>query len=333
MGECLHWIPGWLRSDSDSPDLFEQISRDANETIQARLNAVQKDRYGNPFTDLTHEERLSITTETERLSDMHSNLMEMQVHLWNDHGLVCRGTIGDGNCGCEMLMSFSENVPASTIQGQMASRSDVLNIMAGYRRELGAMWESVAEDPFWQHVWHHFIGGRLDMRPWLQKSWLEQGPKTPPKAPQDTRLASNTPPKTSDPDPRHARLLDQGEPPIESVVVAIPAPDGDEAGTNQPSKKRRTGKPREPSELITTEKYFQKWLAEKGLTYKNWTQHHFQDFNLVTLASKRLQHQPAIRMMLVFQICCGCTCMHQNVSCLSRPILPPISIQSLDQPR
>ena len=309
MGECVHWIPGWLRSDSDSPDLFEQITRDANESIQARLGAVQKDRFGNPFkeADLTHAERLSLRNEVERLSDAHSNLMEMQLCLWNDHNLVSKGTIGDGNCGCEMLMSFSENVPASTIQGKIANRSDLLEIMAGYRRELRAMWESVAQDTFWQRVWNHFLCGRVDMKEWLgrlQQSWFEQVPTTPPQAPKDTCFTSKTPPNTLDPDPRHGRLLDQGEPPIGHVVVAIPAPDGDEAGTNQPVKKRRTGKPREPSELITIEKYFQKWLAEKGLTYKNWTQHHFQDFNLVTLASKKFPTSTCDRDNVFYLIRC-----------------------------
>ena len=47
-----------------------------------------------------------------------------------------------------------------------------------------------------------------------------------------------------------------------------------EAGQPPTKKAKPTGKPRAPNEVIKFETYFPKFLAEKGLTYREWIAEH-----------------------------------------------------------
>lgn len=259
LEECLHWIPGWIRSEDDPENLFEMLCQDRDASMQARLNVVKDN------------------SEIERLMNMHLNLTELQLSLWRDWNIAGKGTIGDGNCGVEMLMSFDENIPTTAILGQEASRSDVLDILGQYRLEISGMWAENSKNPDWQRIWKYFVKGRVDMKKWIQISRPAPpmpAPSTPPPQHKDKSVL-----KTPEKDVEKGKLIPGGEEQIESVsTLGIVLADGEDG---PPLKKKRTGKARSLEDRINFKTYAPRRLAELGLTYKQWTREHQQDFNLV----------------------------------------------------
>ena len=215
--------------------------------------------------------------EIGRLTTMHKNLTDLQLCLWRDWEIASRGTVGDGNCGIEMIMSFDQNVPATSVLGMEASRSVILDIMGQYRMEISGMWTAVSKDSQWQMLWNYFLKGRIDMEKWIQLSCPVPPvppPSTPPPQHKDKSVL-----KTPEKDFAKGKLIPGGEDPIQSVsTLDIVLADGE---NEPPPKKKRTGKARSIEDRINFKTYASLKLAELGLTYKQWTREHQQDFNLV----------------------------------------------------
>ena len=262
---CVHWVPGWLRSADDPPDLFDQLCKDSECAMQKRIEQL-----GSPPADASKSEeayvrKVAHSEEVDRITSSHHNLTQMQLALWNDFRIAAKGTVGDGNCGIEMLLSFNENIPVT--QGEMAPRGDMLDIITAYRKELQRLWQQVSELEFWQDLWQKCVGNRVNMDQW--KELLQPAPRTPVATPprgerKQNREASVTPPKSFAPGKLLA--IGEGEPEMQEVVV--------EAGEPPQKKAKPTGKPRAPSEVIRFENYFPKFLAERGLTYREWISEH-----------------------------------------------------------
>ena len=215
--------------------------------------------------------------EIERLTTMHLNLTDLQICLWRDWEIASRGTIGDGNCGIEMVMSFDQNIPTTSIFGIEASRSDILGIMGLYRLEISRIWAAVSKDPQWQMLWNYFIKGRIDMKKWIELSRPEPpipAPSTPPPQHKNKSVL-----KTPEKEFEEGKPIPGGEDQIESVsTLGIVLADGEDG---PPPKKKRIGKARSVEDTINFKTYASRRLAELGLTYKQWTREHQQDFNLV----------------------------------------------------
>ena len=265
VDRCVHWVPGWFRSAADPPDLFDQLCHDSECAMQKRIEQLGSAPADASQSDEAYVRKVAHAEEVEKISRSHYNLTQMQLALWNDFNIAAKGTVGDGNCGIEMLLSFNENIPAA--QGEAASRADMLDIITAYRKELQHLWQQVSELEFWQHLWEQCVGNRVDMKPW--KDLLQPAPSTPMATPpraerKQNREASVTPQKHFAP----GKLLanGEGEPEMQEIVV--------EAGQPPTKKAKPTGKPRAPNEVIKFETYFPKFLAEKGLTYREWIAEH-----------------------------------------------------------
>lgn len=272
MASCIHWIPGWWRSDKDPQDLFERLCRDTDCYFEQKIEAVQTQADDGPgFQE-------SELAEVLRLTEQHKNLSQMQLDLWSDFNIISKGTEGNGSCGVEMLASFAENTAAAGIDGQQASNMDLMDIYRAYRTELSEMWTGVSQDPLWQKILQYFIVGRCDLSKW--RVWSSPSPKATPSPKKGHPDAKETPPKEFQHPPRKGGLLDDGEAGIEAVVCSALV---EGSGEEPPKKKKRTGKSRDPTMVINFERYLKKTLGEKGLTYRHWTQAHHETSNLVFL--------------------------------------------------
>ena len=279
--DCVHWIPGWFRTAGDPADLFDQLCAHSQEEMQKRLELLGSPQQleGEDATDSKVLQE-SHAEEVFAITQAHDNLVNMQLELWRDHGIAAKGTRGDGNCGIEMLLSFAENMPV--IQGQAADRGDLLEIKTAYRKELKRLWESVCGDSFWQDLWRRLVGSRVNMDQW--KALLEPEPAPAPGTPtraqnKRSKEAAETPEKTFAPGKLLA--IGEGEPSLEEVVVA--------AGEPASKRPKPSGKPKALSEVITFGNYFPKFLAEKGITHREWLREHKKSgLHLSFLGSFRL---------------------------------------------
>ena len=220
--------------------------------------------------------------EVFAVTQAHDNLIKMQLALWRDHGIAAKGTRGDGNCGIEMLLSFAENMPVIEGTGEAADRGDLLEIQTAYRKELKRLWESVCGESFWQDLWHRLVGSRANMDQW--KALLEPEPASAPGTPiqpqnKRSKEAAETPEKTFAPGKLLA--IGEGEPSLDEVTV--------DAGEPARKRPKPSGKPKALSEVITFENYFPKFLAEKGITHREWLREHKKSgLHLSFLGSFRL---------------------------------------------
>ena len=272
--QCLHWIPGADRNDQDPPDLYELLVADTDATMQARMLAVSQ----GLRKEATRVEKESAATEVERLTAMHRNLLDMQLELWMEHNIACRGTLGDGNCGVEMLVAFTENSSSAlcVIPGIAAPRQDIQQVLQQYREELRTMWFWASGDPAWQTIWRHFNGGRVLLDPYRDVQAPADGHGTPQKSRKAMEDVA-----TPEKDTNKVALVPGGEVPIESVTACVTFQEP-EAGP--PKKKKRTGKRLDPIDRVKFSKYFSIWLAERGLTYRSWFSHHCQHKVVMCLA-------------------------------------------------
>ena len=257
-----------MRADDDPEDLFDLLVSETDASMRELFGLLPE-----PSDSMSEVEKQSYSEEVGRISEVQKNLSSLQLDLWQNCNVAARGTVGDGNCGVEMLVGFTESV--SFVPGSKAAREDVLKIIVSYRRELAEMWRSVSSDEFWQRVWQRFVGSRMNLGPWkadARSSQTAPAPTTPVKR-RAREPAKTTPEKAF----ARNRILSQAEaePEITDVVAAVP-PDGDQPA----NKKKRTGKPREAAATINFDNYLTNFLAEKGLTYRKWIQVHQKDHML-----------------------------------------------------
>ena len=270
LEQCVHWIPGWHRCAEDPPDLFAHINAEKDAAMQERIQIIEKEHFGGDPAVAA----VMATSKAEAMEDIaesHKNLTDLLVTLWNDYQIVAKGTVGDGNCGVETLMSFEENMASAGGVGKLAARKDILEIMKAYRQDLAGMWEKVSHDAFWQRIWKHFVKGRVNMKPWMDQLGPDAGEQVQtPDPKRKAEISETTPPKVMK---KHkGKILgDQADEPMEMVAVAMPE-DGAEA--TEKKKKKRTGKARDLADLITLDKYLPRFLAENGMTSRSWTAKH-----------------------------------------------------------
>lgn len=276
MDDLIHWIPGWYRGDDDPEDLFEKI----NEEMRVSMNKQVEAMKGRCSSDAHLQ--ASLDDEILRITESHQNLTALLLCLWTDHNLVAKGTIGDGNCGVEMLISFGESSGCLGGPGDCAARSDMLKIIATYREDLAEMWKSVAESSFWQKVWAHYLQGRVVMDKWKEmlEPQVEPANTPSPVKPKKSKEVPFTPEKVAGP----GKLLADGD--GEEAIVEVTATM--ETNGEPPAKKLKkkpTGKARDPADVITMDHYFPRFLAENGMTSRKWLAVHREKTFLAHLGS------------------------------------------------
>ena len=210
--------------------------------------------------------KATLMADIDEVNEKCKNLMAMQLDLFVNHQIACKDTLGDGNCGVHMLVSFCENGAINVVHAPAADDDDVSHIVQQHRDELADMWKWVSCHKGWQSVWKHFCKNVVDLSTWrigVSKASCEDVPA--PSTPEQGACSG---------------LLVQADSPIKSVMVAAPE--------EQPPKKRRTGKPLPPCETVKFDKYFGSFLAEKGLTYRSWLSKHCKSSVMVKLVPQQI---------------------------------------------
>jgi len=261
MDECLHWVPGAFRSPDDPENLYDNLMEDTKNMMEARMVVLNKMLETCDDADI----RASLVQDIDETSEKCKNLMAMQLDLYVNHRIACKGTRADGNCGIHTLISFCEGASINVVSGPLADDGDMHNIVQQYRDELAMMWKWVSSHKGWQAVWKYFCQNVVDLKSWRA---VEDQPKA----------SCEDVPGPSTPQQACSGKLVAGDSPIKSVVVAGPE--------EQPPKKRRTGKPLPSSETINFGKYFSSFMAEKQMTYRTWVSKHQKSSVLVKLVPK-----------------------------------------------
>lgn len=272
MQQCLHWIPAADRSDADAADLYEKLVEDTDAKMQVKIESLTRDlELASP------EAKPSLSFEIDKATSMHKNLLQMQLELWSDHRIAAIGTEGDGSCGAEMLVAFTESSHSAlcVAQGLVAEREDMAQILAQCREELALMWRWVCSDPAWRSIWKFFCAGHVNLQKYkaLDTSSYDHG------TPDQSKPAPDAATPEKGYHPMSASLVPGGDAPLESVTAVVSCRDG-----SPPKKKKRTGKALPPCDKIKYNKYFSIWLAEKGLTYRIWMSQHCKGMVVVYLA-------------------------------------------------
>ena len=208
----------------------------------------------------------SIEEQIDVAKLQQSNLEALLDGLWQSFKILARPTAGDGNCGVQTTMCFLENAPLASVSAPSASDGDMRAIKRAHRQELSEMWRKVAADPVWQQIWSRFLRGRVDLRCWKEE--VEEKHFTPERRQKKRRKSL---PFTPDKD--GGKLIADAPPEVLNVVVRLPDdPAADSSGKpkegDQAKSKKRSGKRLEPAVRVKFEQEFQKFLAEKGLTYR-----------------------------------------------------------------
>ena len=244
-----HWVPGVLKTEVGFAQAqFNQWGIDAKESMETEMKKLEEQAFRcREDPALT----ASIDTEMLHLKKRTANFLAMQKEMYELHSVICQDARSDGNCAVYTLMSMINDVKTSLLSDQ-----DV----AAFRLSLSQMWKRHSAEPMWQHVWEvlrQHLGSTEDLAG-------DSPEKLKPKAQGDLPF---TPDKQGS-----KRLLPAGNTPDRNGVI-IPAME--EAPDTPPEKKpKRTGKPKPLEDRINFQVYFQRWLAEKGITYRSWIAKH-----------------------------------------------------------
>ena len=166
IDECVHWMPGWLGTDledvQDKGGLVNTIVANAQSNIDQTLAELQ----ARSAIEEDPALKWSLSNEIENQTVVRSNLTELLLGLWREHGIIATPALSDGNCGVHTAMAFGNHISASIINGKDASDEDITQIVALVRKEISQMWKDASDDLLWQQIFQRFIEGRIDLRNW-----------------------------------------------------------------------------------------------------------------------------------------------------------------------
>ena len=276
-----HWLPGWMQDDIETGGLlFDQCVAEATQSFQDEEQAMTQKL--ELCTAGNADVAMSLRNDIAELQAKSKNFFHLQKTLWEEHKILVRSTVGDGNCGIEMCYHFGCGKPAVAV-GKAAPRSDLLPVLAAERQELKAAWLQVSQDPFWKEVFAYFCKDILleEEKKVAEKKMVDQkkSEMTPPRR-QAAPPPSSTPPNVSQKSKKR-RLMAMADSPITGVSVVVSAD-----AEQKEEKKKRTGRPLAPHEVITFDNYFERLLSDLGLTYRKWVTKHREEVVIVCLALK-----------------------------------------------
>ena len=176
LDECIHWLPGWLGIEIDDPEMAFQDAVTATKENEEGLLDDLVDALRKADEDIKD----TISEQIEEVTEKFRALYNMQCWFWERHQVVVRDVPGDGNCGVEMVMNFSEDGSHHVKPGERAPREDLLPVLHAYRLQLKEHWLKVRFDPDWQQMWVHLCGGRMDLHAWA-RAHLSKQETTPQK--------------------------------------------------------------------------------------------------------------------------------------------------------
>ena len=268
---CIHWVPGWLGSEIEDAATAFQLAVTATKEREDGIMDELVDRLRRVDGDVSK----TVKAEMEMVTEKFRRLLNMQCWFWEEHSIVVRDVLGDGNCGVEMLMYFSERGSHHLRPGEEASRHDLLPVMSDYRSQLKKFWMEVRHDPRWQHLWSCFCGDHMDLRAWAKDN-LKKSETTPKKRKLDLGLPF-TPDRVAEGKP--GKLLKGGDIVPTGFTVPGQQPGSAEEDPTREAKKKRSGK-RLPFDVSINYKK----LSSRGFTYRTWLASHP---NTVFLAMNR----------------------------------------------
>lgn len=263
--QCLHWIPAWSVSEIDNAEAVFQGAVELSRITEKKLldGLVESLKSCNEDDEV---EVASVKGEIRRVQMKYYNLINLQCELYEDHKIICRDVVGDGNCGVEMLMNFTEHGSHLIKDSEAASRQDILPVLQVYRNELRDYWLEVRSEKFWQTIWNRTSRGVEDLEKWASENMTKE------MTPEKRKCRAMHPDLPFTPDKREdARGLLNGKHRDPLTEVIVPAADDSKPASR---KRKPTGKSLEPEAVITFRAYFVRTLGERGLTYRSWLAGH-----------------------------------------------------------
>ena len=291
LQECQHWIPGFQASDVGDTDRqkawLEEVIRQDKQIFDQKTADLMVEKLALQSEESEPDEVAllvgAIDDQVEHLSVVHDNLVALLWGLWRDHGILAKPTQSDGNCGVHTVIAFCEGNVGACMKGPDAAPFHMKQLVASYRNEIATMWEEVCCCVLWQEIFERFIHDRVDLSRWRLQA--DPVPETPNKGPKKNKCGGSATPNAKKkarrtpftPDKKGSALVSQPEEPIESAKVKLsPA---------VPQKKKRTGKKSPPEQIASFDTYFERYVAEKGITYRRYLEKHRAQHAIVWLVS------------------------------------------------
>ena len=189
-----HWLPCWRVDEADETVIQAEFKRlqEQCEKAKGKLNSALS-RLLKSASEDDDDETIGIMKETfahnVKLEDLYlENARELLDRLHTSFGLGMRDVAKDGNCGIWSLWALQVGSPfgATDSHDQFFERvqrpdSDMQKEMRSMRQDLKQMWESVADNEWWQLCFRHLAGWERNLAP--QKEHKVDAPSTPKKNP------------------------------------------------------------------------------------------------------------------------------------------------------
>ncbi len=262
--QCQHWVPGWFGDEiPNAEECFNAataITRQHEEKAMDEL--VDRLKYCDPNDEVR---KASIREEMSLCQTKFTNLMDLQCSMWENHSVIVRDVVADGNCGVEMLMHLTESGAHFLTLEDTALRSEILPILQSYRNELKGFWQAVLMDPCWRHLWKNTCSGLTDLRKWAEEN-LKPAETTPKKRKFAEGLPF-TPDRVQD---SSVGLLKEKDPKADGIIIVPGAP----APTEKAARRKPTGKGLPPEQVVTLQACVLRSLGERGITYRSWLSEH-----------------------------------------------------------
>ena len=275
LADCNHWLPGWVIDELGS-EPSETLSRKWLTELEDEHNAQQlalTDQLEYAFDDalvasLEHE----IQAKQQHASRFKDFMAEME-----NRGIICRDVVADGNCGV---------ATALWLQRGLYSAGDLKPEFASVRETLKAGWQNFASSIEWRILWDQLCMARplqpageakVDA-PHAEAERSEQAsepvqPSSPQVASAPTQDVTPKKPKANlecpfTPDPvEKKRGLVAVDSKSADGIVEIPA-------QGATPKKQRTGKAGKIEATVNFQQYFELWLGDRGISYREFMAMH-----------------------------------------------------------
>lgn len=291
-----HWVPAWPADQLEEPQKwFQGFLRAAQQAGEHQVAALEARR---PMC-LEDVEILSLNSEIEIQKQSTTKFISMQQDLYHNHGLLAQHVGTDGSCGVySCLALIKDQDPAKVTENEVLE----------FRNSLKTLWLGVSSDPVWQHVWMQMghsedaVRNKKKKCPETEKEKNDKDlPFTPEKVGGKKRLCPSGalvalglpfgywfchPKQDAEPSQACSGFCDlyptfgPGTGNAEEQGILVP---GLQAQEPEAKKKKRTGKKLPVVESINFSKYFDRWMAEVGITYKNWVKAHSTATTIVLL--------------------------------------------------